>query len=100
MAEPVTPWPYMVADVRTEAALSEPVRLSGNGPALGIRVALGPMVSITSMVAKADVLTAVDALRAGTMWSIGGVNFQFAGELEIREAQPNAMTLTARFMRI
>lgn len=100
MAETVNAWPYRIVDVRTEAALSEPVRVSPNGPGIAIRVQLGPMVTFTSLVDKADILTAVDGLRGGTMWSIDGQTYQFAGELEIQEAHPNAMTLTARFMRI
>lgn len=100
MAESVTAWPYRIVEVRTEAALSEPVRVSANGPGLAIRVRLGPMVTFTSLVARADVLTAVDGLRAGTMWSIDGQTYQFSGELEIKEAYQNAMTLTAKFLRI
>lgn len=100
MPETITPWPYAVVDAKVEAALSEPVRSSANGPMVAIRVGLGPLVTITSMVAATDVGAAVNGLRAGTMWSIDGVTFQFAGELEIKEAQTNVMAMSARFMRV
>ena len=100
MPESITAWPYALINTRSESPLSEPVKISRNSPPSSIVVRSGELITIASGVANGDVMTLVNQLRSGTMWSIFGDTYRFAGTVSIREAETNYSIVTAQFHRM
>ena len=96
----VPTWNYPLADLDTTAPQAEPVASATRAMPSRIRSVSGPRRTIISPVPTADLLTLAASLAANPVWSIGGVNYQHVGAMDVSQYQTGTSMVTTTWLQL